>query len=60
MIDKKLHNLTTECSDGHFGQECNDTCSSHCGGDGLCDKVTGHCLSGCHIGYHGDMCDNGT
>ena len=25
----------------------------------MCHKVTGHCLSGCHSGYHGDMCEDG-
>ena len=54
-----LCDFSTECTDGLFGDKCAQTCSSHCAGDGLCHKVTGHCLSGCHSGYHGRKCDIG-
>ena len=56
---KQWRQLSTECTDGRYGEKCAQTCSSHCGGDALCHKVTGHCLNGCHNGYHGNKCDIG-
>ena len=51
--------FSPECADGYFGVKCKQRCSPHCGGDGLCDKVTGQCLTGCHSGYYGNKCDEG-
>ena len=46
----------TECKDGHFGEFCDDTC--HCQ-SGSCDKTTGHCPSGCAVGWAGNNCQKG-
>ena len=56
---KHLLNLSTECSAGRYGDKCDKACSSHCGGERMCDKNTGHCSNGCQSGYHGDKCDKG-
>ena len=51
--------IIPECEDGFYGYLCKQRCSPHCGGDGLCDKVTGQCLSGCHSGFQGKKCRKG-
>ena len=48
-----------ECSDGQYGYNCVGNCSLTCGDSGNCDKITGHCIGGCRVGWTGDMCENG-
>ncbi|XP_067685393.1 multiple epidermal growth factor-like domains protein 10 [Haliotis asinina] len=43
------------CSDGWFGDDCDKQC--HClDNKEVCDKITGHCSSGCTSGFSGKNC----
>ncbi|XP_046573981.1 uncharacterized protein LOC124282056 [Haliotis rubra] len=43
------------CSDGWFGDNCDKRC--HClDNKEVCDKITGHCSSGCSHGFLGANC----
>jgi hypothetical protein len=50
--------LFTECTDGTYGYNCNNTCGN-CIYGAACDKFTGSCLTGCSAGYYGDLCTDG-
>ncbi|XP_067684845.1 protein draper-like [Haliotis asinina] len=43
------------CSDGWFSEECDKQCRCLNSTD-VCDKITGHCSSGCFPGYNGTDC----
>ncbi|XP_046561540.1 uncharacterized protein LOC124270566 [Haliotis rubra] len=43
------------CSDGWFSEDCDKQCRCRNSTD-VCDKITGHCSSGCFPGYHGTDC----
>ncbi|XP_067684844.1 platelet endothelial aggregation receptor 1-like [Haliotis asinina] len=51
------------CSNGWFSKECDKQCRCLNSTD-VCDKITGHCSSGCFPGYNGTdcqtVCPNGT
>ncbi|XP_067684835.1 receptor-type tyrosine-protein phosphatase alpha-like [Haliotis asinina] len=51
------------CSNGWFSEECDKQCRCLNTTD-VCDKITGHCSSGCFPGYNGTdcqtVCPNGT
>ncbi|XP_067684841.1 receptor-type tyrosine-protein phosphatase epsilon-like [Haliotis asinina] len=51
------------CSNGWFSEECDKQCRCLNSTD-VCDKITGHCSSGCFPGYNGTdcqtVCPNGT
>ncbi|XP_048257512.1 receptor-type tyrosine-protein phosphatase alpha-like [Haliotis rufescens] len=51
------------CSDGWFSEDCDKQCRCLNSTD-ICDKITGHCSSGCFPGYNGTdcqtACPNGT
>lgn len=44
-----------ECEDGHYGENCTQTCS--CVNGGRCDTVTGRCV--CPPGWVGELCQSG-
>ena len=44
-------------TEGKFGWKCKFTC--HCKNGEDCDKVTGHCGSGCEEGRYGIGCQYG-
>lgn len=44
-----------ECEEGHYGENCTQTCS--CVNRGRCDKVTGRCV--CQPGWVGELCQSG-
>ncbi|KAG7272002.1 hypothetical protein CRUP_012022 [Coryphaenoides rupestris] len=43
---------TSECTQGFYGDGCNQTCA--CANGGSCDPVHGRCA--CKPGFHGDRC----
>ncbi|XP_046583117.1 receptor-type tyrosine-protein phosphatase kappa-like isoform X1 [Haliotis rubra] len=43
------------CSDGWFSEDCDKQCRCANRTD-VCDKITGHCSSGCFPGYNGTDC----
>ncbi|XP_046583132.1 receptor-type tyrosine-protein phosphatase T-like isoform X4 [Haliotis rubra] len=43
------------CSDGWFSEDCDKQCRCLNSTD-VCDKITGHCSSGCFPGFHGAKC----
>ncbi|XP_071081750.1 uncharacterized protein [Haliotis cracherodii] len=43
------------CSDGWFSEDCDKQCRCLSSTD-VCDKITGHCSSGCLPGYIGSDC----
>ncbi|XP_046583116.1 receptor-type tyrosine-protein phosphatase mu-like [Haliotis rubra] len=43
------------CSDGWFSEDCDKQCRCLNSTD-VCDKITGHCSSGCFPGYNGTDC----
>ncbi|XP_071083838.1 receptor-type tyrosine-protein phosphatase epsilon-like [Haliotis cracherodii] len=43
------------CSDGWFSEDCDKQCRCLNSFD-VCDKITGHCSSGCFPGYNGEDC----
>ncbi|KAI8499947.1 hypothetical protein Bbelb_222640, partial [Branchiostoma belcheri] len=47
------YNCQQKCPLGRFGYECKGTC--HCD-QGLCDRITGACASGCAEGWMGSAC----
>ena len=52
--------LASECQDGKYGIDCNNSCSPHCEDGPVCDRETGSCHSRqCHAGYQGSRCDQG-
>lgn len=50
--------METECGDGVFGQDCNETCGKCVRGE-QCHNVNGTCLNGCDPGYQGLKCTEG-
>ena len=44
----------TDCHYGTFGNKCENNC--HCLDQATCDKLSGHCASGCQAGWTGDDC----
>lgn len=50
--------METECGDGVFGQDCNETCGKCVRGE-QCHNVNGTCLNGCDPGYQGLNCTEG-
>lgn len=50
--------LTIECSVGHFGKSCNNSCG-HYVNSSICDHITGVCFGGCGPGYKEPTCDSG-
>ena len=46
------------CWDGWYGENCATACGQ-CKDGTPCLKTTGHCISGCDIGYGGDTCNHG-
>lgn len=44
------------CQHGKFGSECQQTCSTHCSGNGSCNLITGDCDNGCKDGWTGSKC----
>ena len=46
------------CSNGTFGQDCNEQCGE-CLGKEQCNYVNGTCVKGCNSGYQGIMCTEG-
>ncbi|XP_067671474.1 uncharacterized protein [Haliotis asinina] len=51
--------LVLVCNDYWFGAQCEETCRCRDPME-ICNKVTGHCNSGCASGYVGDDCQQGT
>ena len=49
----------TECSNGFYGYNCEETCSLTCGVPGECDRITGSCNGRCLVGWKGSMCEHG-
>lgn len=49
----------SECDAGFYGVNCSSSCSGNCEDGDPCNKVTGHCDSGCQPGYRNDKCDEG-
>jgi len=49
---------SAECADGYFGHLCNNTCRCYDETE-VCDKVTGHCESGCVPGWTASDCQTG-
>lgn len=45
------------CPRGFFGEGCADKCSDKCYG---CNHINGVCDSGCHPGWRGDYCQEGS
>ena len=45
------------CPYGYFGDDCVTKCSNTCTG---CNKVDGVCDQGCHPGWKGIHCNDGT
>ncbi|XP_048257373.1 cell death abnormality protein 1-like isoform X2 [Haliotis rufescens] len=43
------------CSDGWFSEDCDKQCRCLSSTE-ICDKISGHCSSGCFPGYHGTDC----
>ena len=50
---------STGCKDGYFGYKCQQACSTHCAGKGLCNEGSGRCVNGCKSGYQGYKCVDG-
>ncbi|CAG5123786.1 unnamed protein product, partial [Candidula unifasciata] len=44
-----------DCNIGRFGQNCSNVCPRNCQ-NGLCDRITGACLSWCNQGLFGENC----
>jgi len=53
-----VHVCSAECADGYFGHLCNNVCHCHDETE-VCDKVTGHCESGCMAGRTDTDCQTG-
>lgn len=51
-----LNGFVVECQPGYYGIGCLESCSVNCYST-RCNKVTGHCDSGCNSGWTGDKCD---
>jgi len=49
---------SAECADGYFGHLCNNVCLCYDETE-VCDKVTGHCESGCMAGRTDAGCQSG-
>ncbi|XP_070191574.1 multiple epidermal growth factor-like domains protein 6 [Littorina saxatilis] len=47
--------LVSECGEGLYGAECNQTCG-HCQVNTTCHHEDGHCLVGCVAEFTGPMC----
>ena len=48
-----------ECDSGTFGRECRNICGK-CKGNNQCHHINGTCMEGCHPGFIGLQCDQGT
>lgn len=48
-----------ECVDGKYGQNCLNTCTSHCKYNNVCNHLTGQCEGGCDGGWTGSFCEKG-
>lgn len=48
-----------ECVDGRYGQNCLNTCTSHCKYINVCNHLTGQCKGGCDVGWTGSFCKKG-
>ena len=48
-----------ECDSGTFGRECREICGK-CKGNNPCHHINGTCMEGCHPGFIGLHCDQGT
>ncbi|XP_061170692.1 multiple epidermal growth factor-like domains protein 10 [Saccostrea echinata] len=48
--------LIDSCDIGKFGLNCVFNCSGHCKGNVPCNTETGHCDTGCNVGYKGKFC----
>ncbi|XP_070192939.1 cell death abnormality protein 1-like [Littorina saxatilis] len=44
------------CTDGLFGEQCDQTCSGHCKDNDTCDNYYGTCPAGCSTGSRGGDC----
>ena len=50
--------FAADCADGSFGVLCEKRCKCSDVME-VCDKGTGHCVSGCAAGWLGDDCQKG-
>ncbi|XP_056002467.1 multiple epidermal growth factor-like domains protein 10 isoform X2 [Ostrea edulis] len=46
-----------KCKMGTYGPNCIYNCSGHCLNDGICNRETGYCDTGCKSGYTGRYCN---
>lgn len=45
-----------ECVDGFYNTQCSGVCGACINGD-VCEKVEGHCISGCMPNYQEPLCE---
>lgn len=48
---------SNKCVDGRYGQNCLNTCTSHCKYNNVCNHLTGQCEGGCDVGWTGSFCE---
>ncbi|XP_052694711.1 tyrosine-protein kinase receptor Tie-1-like [Crassostrea angulata] len=48
---------SNKCVDGRYGQNCLNTCTSHCKYNNVCNHFTGQCEGGCDVGWTGSFCE---
>ena len=58
-VRKLFVSLSTVCSDGWFGIDCNQRCSTHCRHKSSCNHFTGQCDEGCDAGWVRPNCNTG-
>lgn len=49
--------IIIECMPGFYGNNCEEKCSQKCNTITGCEKITGHCVGGCKIGWKGVFCN---
>ncbi|CAE1273833.1 unnamed protein product [Acanthosepion pharaonis] len=54
ILQKSIDDLQKRCDSQYFGYKCKFRC--HCKEDEPCEKLVGHCDSGCKDGYWGPGC----
>lgn len=58
-VRKLFASISTVCSDGWFGIDCNQRCSTHCRHQLSCNHFTGQCGEGCDAGWVKPNCNTG-